>query len=308
MEIKNTILRSLLVFLFLAFLLSIPQKNFGQATLIKGTVTDKQGKTIENVKITFLDPSRGYRFNLKSDKKGQFIKAGIPAAFYKVIVQAEGYLPFESQVRIRFGRTENITIKLEKIPPKLSEDKDFAEGIDFYNGQKYDEAIASFNKVIEKFPSHIEGYYNLGLAYMRTGEVDKAIECLEKAVELKPTGIDPYLALGESYFNKGDSEKAENNFKLAVELQPYNPNAYYNLGIVYYKLDKIEEAVKAFDIAIKLNAELSAPYYQAGLASVKLGNYEKAIKYFEDFLRLDPDAPEAAQIKAMIEELKKRIQ
>jgi tetratricopeptide (TPR) repeat protein len=305
MEIRNTILRSLLVFLFLAFLLSIPQMNFGQDSIVRGVVTDQEGKSLKNAKITFLDPSRGLKFNLKSGKKGKFVKVGVPPSFYRVTVQLEGYFPFESQIRIRLGMTDNIEIKLEKIPPQINKDKDLSEGIDFYNERKYDEAIASFEKVIEKFPSNTEGYYNLGLAYMRKGDVDRAIECLEKAVELKSAGIEPYLALGESYFKKGDSEKAEDNFKLAIEFQPENPKAHYNLGIVFYKLDKTEDALNAFDKAIELNPELSSACYQAGLASVKMGNYKKAIKYFEEFLRLEPDAPETSRIKAMIEELKK---
>lgn len=296
------------IFLFLASLLSIPQMNYGQDTVVGGVVTDKQGTPVKNAKIIFLDPDRGYKFSLETDKKGKFLKVGIPAASYKITVQAEGYFPFESQVRIMYGVTEKMTIELERIPPNLGEDRDFAEGIDFFKARKYDEALVSFKKVIDKFPSNVEGYYNLGLTYLRKGDRERAIEFLKKAVELKPSGIEPYLALGESYFSAGDSERAEDNFKIAVELQPENPKAYYSLGIVYYKLDKTEEALLAFDKAIELNAELSYAYYQAGLSSIKIGDYKRAIKYFEDFLRLDPKAPEADQVKTMIEELKKRIQ
>lgn len=299
---------ALVIFLFLASLLSIPQMNYGQDTVVRGVVTDQEGTPIKNAKITFMDPDRGYKFNLETDKKGKFIKAGIPAASYKVTIQVEGYFPFESQIIIMFGTVENMTIELERIPPNLNEDKDFTEGVEFFNERKYDEAIASFKRVIDKFPSHIEGYYNLGLTYLRKGDRERAIEFLKKAVELKPSGIDPYLVLGESYFSAGDSERAEDNFKIAVELQPENPKAYYSLGIVYYKLDKTEEALLAFDKAIELNAELSSAYYQAGLSSIKISDYKRAIKYFEDFLRLEPKAPEADQVKTMIEELKKRIQ
>jgi len=307
MKIKNLFFKILAVSVLLVLFLSIPPFNFGKDTVVKGVVTDQDGKPLKNAKITFLDPSRGLKFKLKSGKNGQFMKVGIPPSFYKITAELKGYFPLQSQARIRFGMEEKITIKLRKIPPRIDEDKDLSKGIDFFTQGQYDKAIASFEKVIEKFPSSVEGYYNLGLTYLRKGDIDQAIVLLEKAKELYPEGIEVYLALGECYFNKGDSEKAMISFSRAIELQPDNPRSYYNLGIVYYKLDKTNEALQAFNKSIELNPEFSSAYYQAGLASVKREDFERAIKYFEDFLRVEPDAPEANQVKAMIEELKKRI-
>jgi tetratricopeptide (TPR) repeat protein len=77
----------------------------------------------------------------------------------------------------------------------------------FWQGS-YDKAIESLNKVIEKFPSDVEGYYNLGLAYLRKEEIDQAIASLEKATELSPDITQVHLALDECYFNKEETEKA----------------------------------------------------------------------------------------------------
>ncbi len=293
--------------MLLIFLLSIPHLNSAQETVVTGVVTDQEGKPLKNAKITFLDPSRGHKFNLKSNKKGNFIKVGIPPSFYRIIVELEGYFTLESQFRIRLGMTKKMIIKLKKIPPRIDEGKDLAEAIDFFMQGKYEEAIESFKKVVEKFPSNVEGFYNLGLSYLRKGDIDQAIVSFEKVTELKPEGFEAYLALGECYFNKGESEKAMENFSRTIELQPDNPMAYYNLGIVYYRLDKTEEALDAFNKSIELNPEFSSSYYQAALASIKKGDFKKAIIYFEIFLRVDPDATEATQVKAMIEKLKKRL-
>lgn len=61
----------------------------------------------------------------------------------------------------------------------------------------YDKAIVSLNKVIEKFPSNAEGYYNLGLAYLRKEKIDQAIASLGKATGLSSDIIQVPLALGE---------------------------------------------------------------------------------------------------------------
>lgn len=307
MKTRDLSLKALLVFILFISPLLIPLFNFAQDTVVQGVVTDKEGHPLKNASLTFEDPSRGLKFHLKTDKNGKFIKVGIPSTVYKVRIEMEGYVPLESQARIRFGFTENLQITMMKIPPRLDEDKDLDEGVKSFNEGKYDEAIASFKKVIEKFPENYEGYYNLGLAYLKKQEIDQAIPALEKATEINPQALPAYFALGEGYFAKGDSEKATQNFSKAIELEPNNPMAYYNLGIIYYKLDKMEEALSAFNKAIELNPELSSAYYQAALSSVKSGDFEKAIKYFENFLKNEPNAPEAAQVKTMIEELKKRL-
>jgi tetratricopeptide (TPR) repeat protein len=291
----------------LALLLSIPHLNIAQDTVVKGIVTDTEGNPIKNVKITLSDPSRGLNFTVKSDKKGDFIKVGIPPSFYRITAECEGYYPLQSQARLRLGITENITIKLTKIPPKIEDDVDLSKGIEFFKQGKYDDAIEYFEKVIEKFPSSTAAYYNLGISYLRKGDVDQAITSLEKAVESNPEAIEAYFALGECYFNKGESEKAMQSFSRALELQPDNPKAYYNLGIVYYKHDRLEEALTSFEKTINLDPNFSSAYYQAALACIKKGDFKKAIDYLENFLKLEPNAPEAGQVKAMIEELKKRI-
>jgi tetratricopeptide (TPR) repeat protein len=74
-----------------------------------------------------------------------------------------------------------------------------------------------------------------------------------------------------------------------------------------YKLNKTEEALVAFDKCIELDPQKSTPYYQAGLAAIKAADYERSIAYFDKFLEIEPEAKEAAQVKAIVDELKKAL-
>lgn len=293
------------VLLILCF--PLPALNYGQHSAVRGTVTDQEGNPIKDAKITFLDSSRGLKFTIKSKKNGDFIKVGIPPSVYQIKVESEGYFPFESQLRIRFGVEEAVTIKLEKIPPKAEGDKDLTEGIELFKQGQYTEAIESFKKTIEKFPGSVEAYYNLGLSYLRNGDIDKAILSFEKAIELKPDSVEAHLALGECYFNKGESKEAMDSFSDALEIQPHNPRIYYNIGIVYYKNNNPEKALSYFKQVIALDPKFSSAYYQAALACIKTGNLEDAVRFFQDFLKVEPDAHEAAGVVDLIKELKKQI-
>ena len=298
--------RFVFVCVLVMLLLATPARNYAQNVVIRGAVTDQEGNPLKDVQIRLEDPSRGLKFDLKSNKKGNFMKVGIPFATYRITAELQGYFPFDSQIHPKMGAEEQIIIKLTKIPPRLDEDKDFAEGSDFFSKQQYEEAIVSFERVVEKFPDNFEGFYNLGLSHLRAGHIDEAIGIFEKSAKLNPDSFESYQALGESYFQKGESEKAAETLAHAVDLQPENPMSHYNLGLAYDKMDRTNEALQAYQKAIALKPDLSAPYYQAALASIRLENYKGAIAYFEKFLDLEPDAPEASQVKTMIEELKKR--
>lgn len=298
----------LFVLTLLALLIFFPDFSSAQTAVVRGIVIDRQGNPLEDAKITFYDQTRGTKYTTRSDKKGKFIKiiiVGSPPSVYKLTVELEGYFPFESRYQGKLGVVEELKITLEKIPPKIEEDRDYAEGINFFQQGRYKNAIESFKKSIEKFPDNVDIQYNLGLSYLRNGNIDEAINQFNKAIELNPEVIEFYLALGECYFKKGEREKALETFSRAMEIQPNNPKTHYNLGIVHYRDDRTEQAIQSFETSIELDPNFSSSYYQLGLAYTKTGDFKKAIKCFEEFLRLEPNSSDANLVKEMIEKLKK---
>jgi len=295
------------LFVFVGLMISLAQTGFvhAQNSVVRGLVTDENGQPVKDANILFHETSRGLKFDLKTDKKGKFIKVGIPPGVYEVTVEKDGYFPFQSRSQVVQGLEEEMAIILKEVPPQISEDENLTKGIDSFKNGRYDEALALFKKVAEKFPSNVEGYYNLGLTHLRMENVAEAIGAFERAIEVYPQGFESYLALGECYFKTGKNEEAEKVISRAIDLQPDSPRPYYNLGIVYSKLGKSQEAFDNFEQAVRIDPKHASACYQAALAAIRLSDFPAAIKYFEIFLELEPDAPEASQVKSMIEELKK---
>ncbi len=297
----------LLFFGVACLLLLNPRSGLAQETVVQGVVIDEEGKPVKDARLIFSDPERGLKFVLRTDKNGKFIKVGIPPTTYRVTVESEGFLPLESQARIRFGMRESLEVKLKRPHSIPDRDEDMKAGSDLFRAGKYDEAADHFRKVIERHPSQYEGYFNLGLSLIKKGEVDPAIGALEKAAELNPESVDTLFALAECYFAKGESAKAEQSFSRSIALNPESPLAHYNLGLVYYKLGRNEEALAAFEKSTALKPDNASAHYQAGLAAIRLQRFDKALTSFQKFLGLEPNAPESEQVRAMIEELKKQI-
>jgi tetratricopeptide (TPR) repeat protein len=307
MRLKKRAERALFVLIFAGLLAGGASFARAQEVVVKGRVVDPGGAPLPNVRITLLDPTTGAKFSLKTKKDGRFLKLGIPTGTYEAKLELEGYIPLETAIRVDYGEGAEQKFTLEKVPPKISEDPDLAEGLKYFQAGDFTKAIEFFEKGSAKFPESVEVNYDLGISYLRSGRADEAIARLRKALTLNPNLIEAYFALGECHFAKSETQNALDAFSRALEIQPDNAQVYYNLGIIYYNNGKTDEAVLSFEKAKELNPKFTSTYYQLGLALIKKGDFAKAIEAFEIFLSLEPSAPEAEPTKKMIEELKKHI-
>ncbi|HUV60212.1 MAG TPA: tetratricopeptide repeat protein [Desulfatiglandales bacterium] len=269
---------------------------------IQGRVLDKSGNPLEKVKISLFDSSRGLKFSTKTDKNGKFFKRGIFPSTYEITFELEEYVTEKETVNIRPDWTAEMNVRMQKA--KVDTRNDFEMGSKLFKEGNYEEAIKYFKKIIDISPNMAMAYYNLGLSYLRTGNIEEALSSLKRALELKPDMVITYFALGECYVQKEMFDEAIGSFKNATAIEPDNPRIYFNIGLIYSRNNQIDEALAAFKEAEKLDPNFSSNQYQLGLLYLRKGDFEKATSCFEKFLELEPNAPEASQVRKIIDELK----
>ncbi|MDQ1256761.1 MAG: Serine protease, partial [Candidatus Hydrogenedentes bacterium] len=76
-----------------------------------------------------------------------------------------------------------------------------------------------------------------------------------------------------------------------------------DLGEVYRRRNLFEEASAEFSKALSIRPEYPAAHYNFGLTLAAAGHEKAAVEQFSEYLRLAPDASDAAQVKAWIAEL-----
>ena len=82
----------------LAGVLALPFLAHAQDTgYITGTVTDLSGGRVAGAAVTVANEARGIRHSVNTNSSGDYLVAGLPAASYKVIVQANGFEKFEEE-------------------------------------------------------------------------------------------------------------------------------------------------------------------------------------------------------------------
>ena len=143
-------------------------------------------------------------------------------------------------------------IDLSERPENKAHEKEYLE-----------KASGYLNHALELHPRYVNGYLNLGLAYLHLREYNKAEEIWTTAYKLYPSN--PYLvgyfrALGSVYvqqaFQDAKDKKLQNSaywFERASKILPQDPEIWYNLGGAAFSLGDYAKARSSFEQCLKLN-------------------------------------------------------
>jgi len=150
-----------------------------------------------------------------------------------------------------------------------------------------------------------EGYYQIGVAYLRMGEIPLALNYLFKAQKLNPDDPKIYNAIGLAFIQRGDLKRAEEYLKKALSMKPDFSEAWLNMGILYEERGDLEKArecyLKALENPLYLTPE--AAYYRLALLELKEGKREQAKKDLLMAIRNNPDfVPAYLTLAGLLEE------
>ena len=90
---------------------------------------------------------------------------------------------------------------------------------------RLDEAVAEYERALDRNPNHVGALNNLGVALARQGRLVPATRRLERAVAVDPDHADAQANLGALYLARGEREAAGRAFREALELAPGHPAA-----------------------------------------------------------------------------------
>ena len=98
---------------------------------------------------------------------------------------------------------------------------------------------------------------------------DEAIQTYQQVLEVEPDHAPAHINLGTLYYNRQDFVSAEKHYRLAVEADPRYALAYFDLGNVLDETGRIGEAVVAYTAAIRLAPTYADAHYNLALAHAR---------------------------------------
>src|SRR5258708_29256025 len=117
-----------------------------------------------------------------------------------------------------------------------------AIGYIHYERKQFDEATASYRRLLELEPDHPNGGFNLALCLQATEQWKEAAQCFEKSLASNPTRKEAYLGLGACQLHLGAARRAQEAYESVLAKEP-----------------NLEPAMFGKAVALQLQKDLKGP-------------------------------------------------
>jgi len=167
-----------------------------------------------------------------------------------------------------------------------------AEGILALEDKKYDEALASFRRALERESDHVEAQYYAGVTLMAENKAAEAVPFLERARKISPGESSVAYQLGLAYVGVNRYDDAGSLLEEVYRRDPGLDSLGYYVGYLRYRKENYQGALQAFRAGRTADPNIAQlTRFYAGLALGKLGLPAQAAAEVEQALRLQPASP-----------------
>jgi Tfp pilus assembly protein PilF len=164
--------------------------------------------------------------------------------------------------------------------------------------ERFDEALASYNRAISIKPDNPEAYYNRGVLFFNLERFEDAIASYDRAIAIKPDYIQAHNNRGNTLKELKRLSEALGSFDRAISIKPDFADAYFNRGNTLRDLNRFDEALASFDRAASIRQDFALAHYNKCILLQELKRYDEARASLDRVLEAKPDYADAQASKA----------
>lgn len=332
---RSSVLRWLLVFLAgSSFSFMSPYGTSGQSVgnTIGGHIYGIDRRPVYDANIELLDEYSRLISRARSDSSGRYTFSSLGPGRFTVRVrafesdyeEAEGSVEIvnfirENQqsgerrlsgfsneqldfyLRVRKG-AESVTgvLFVQDVPPGVK--KIYEKAVTDLNEKREIEGIKGLKSAIETFPKYYIALTRLADEYIRLKHFEAAQILYSAAAEVNPRSYRSWYGIAYSLNALGKSAGGLDAVRKAVEVNPNSAEAVLLLGVLLRANAMFAEAETQF---LKAKGMFKTPtpmvhWYLALVYGNDLKRYDDAARELKAFLKLQPDAKDAANIRQLI--------
>lgn len=297
---------------------------------IAGTVYFPSGPRVDKpIRVRLYTMTRGDVTTMTDDNGAFSFRRLAPGTYTVVIDNEKEYEPANEQVNIiqpnRGGInspeqifTVQIRLRLRATvasPPGVL-NADFANvprrALEFYNqalelgkAGNSKAAIEKLKQAISEYSDFMLAFNELGVQYLRLGELEKANESLRSALKIAPEAFTPLLNHGIVLALSRQFDEAVTELRRALNNKEQSAIGHCYLGQALANLRRFDEAEEHLVRSLALGGdEVKDAHKFLGAIYNERGDSQRAIAEFETYLRLAPTAKDAEQIRQFIQRLR----
>ena len=321
----------------LALMLVLAAAAAAQRSTIRGKVRTANGNPVNNAIVELRLGGGGIIGQTVTRNDGDFAFGGLEPAEYEVFVVMAGYQPtaqmvrFESDMGMRMMQFLNVEIVIRPKPdaappppttlyaqdvPKVARVA-YEKAIAKLREGKSGEAVELLRTAIAEFSDYFDAHYMLGQELFRAGQDREALEEVERARQINDRQDAVYHLFGLIMMKEKKYALAQRAFREAETLKPANPLPHFHRGVALIELSlreeraqrdaDLEDAERELDRAWELSEKrMHDVYLQRARLYERRGNREAAARELEAYLKAEPDARNAANVREALTKLRSK--
>ncbi len=183
--------------------------------------------------------------------------------------------------------------RIKRVDPQLAEvaalnisdAPHIARGEQYVRQGRVRQAIAEFEKAVQRNPQSAAAHATLVGLYGHLGDLKRAQAHFDQAVQIDRNLSKPYFNLGMAKLKVGRYAEAAKSFRRTVEIDPHDAHAYSQLGLCLERQGQVEEALAQYRLALTNDPNHREAHFLLGRRLALQGHYAKAVEHLEATLK-----------------------
>jgi len=210
----------------------------------------------------------------------------------------------------REGGDEGTTISMVSLLAPKDARKAFEKGMAYEKKNNLDAADKEFQRAVEIYPKFAAAWAEIGRIQATHNEILDARKSLDEAIKCDPRFLSPFVQIAMLDMQARKWQSLAEITDRAIRLDPFEfPQIYLFNAVGYYNLKNIDAAERSIQAAAKLDTLQQMPEvsHLQGLILIQRHNYPAAAERLRNYLKLAPDAEDAAEVQTQLAKLDKAI-
>ena len=161
-------------------------------------------------------------------------------------------------------------------------------GVVLQDLQRYEEALASFERALALRPDYPVALSNRGNALGRLGRIDEALASYDAALRLSPGYAEALCNRALAHQAGGQHELALDSFGAALAARHDYPEAMHGAAVSLLALGKAADALEGFERALRLKPEYAEAWCGRAALLLRAQEFDEALSSFHDALAVRP--------------------
>ncbi len=177
----------------------------------------------------------------------------------------------------------------------------YRRGTQLISQRKYEDAVKTFDKAIEKEPNYYRAWLMRGYALYCLERFDDALTSYDKALELKPDSADVWYYKGIIFKDIDKIDAAFDCYNKALEINPKYSEALTDRGQIFYQQENYEQALADFNSSTELNTDYTEAWQWKAYTLEQLNYNQEAIAAYQRVLQLQPRSEVWSNLATLLE-------